>query len=197
MLAGIAGSSIAGPSREQARHDGLVIPQVVNAYLPDPAYVVDCCWNVMAANSAARLLLGSQLAEGNYLRLLFTDPSFRRLFPDWERDASDTVARFRAHSGGRVEDPEVSTVIDGLRRDSEEFTRLWDQRVVADGSCLTQAMDHPGLGLVGFTRVTLDFTRQGGFRLVLLLSDPATRELIATRWAESGEPVLGGMTMAA
>ncbi|MFJ8308551.1 MULTISPECIES: helix-turn-helix transcriptional regulator [unclassified Streptomyces] len=181
-LAGVADFERAEPG-----HDELLMSQVVGAYLPNPAYVVDRYWNVLSANAAMVRLLGLSPERKNYLRMMCAEPSFKELFVDWEQAAADAIARFRAHTGNFLGDPELSDLIADLRTRSEVFARLWEDRSVSDGSCTVQEMRHAELGSLNFTRVSLDFTCQSGFRLVLLTSDEATRSKIAV-WGQAATP---------
>ncbi|MFF4854656.1 helix-turn-helix transcriptional regulator [Streptomyces rubiginosohelvolus] len=171
------------------RGDFPLIAEITDAYLPLPAYAVDAYWNVIAANTAAVRLFGERLRGGNYLQLLFTDPDVRDLFTDWETDASDAVARFRAHSGGLVDSGCLDEFIGELRQSSGVFDALWGAHDVSDGSCALQDMKHPELGRARFQRVSLNFTCAGGYRLVLLHPDEPTRQAMHTCWSELGEPI--------
>ncbi|WP_181793541.1 helix-turn-helix transcriptional regulator [Streptomyces sp. WELS2] len=190
-------AGVVGPERAEPQHDGLLIHQVVEGYQPNPAYVLDRYWNVVAANASALRLLGAHLTEGNYLRLLFTDPSFRELYIDWEQGAADEIARFRAHTGNRLGEQELTSLIEELRAESGTFARLWETRDVSDGSCTVQEMSHGELGQVSFSRITLDFTCHGGYRLVLLTPDQATRERIAACWEDRASKTVQSLEPAA
>ncbi|MGE6724844.1 helix-turn-helix domain-containing protein [Streptomyces niveus] len=179
-MMGLAGITDRAPVASSS--DGVLVPQIVRGYLPNPAYVVDRCWNVVSANSAALRLFGVPFDGGNYLSLLFNQPRFRELFADWHQEAADAVARFRAHSGNLVEDVDVAALIRELSMESPEFTSLWEARDVSDGSCTEQAMRHDELGEVSFTRVTLDFTCERGLRMFLLTPDAQTAKAIDARW---------------
>lgn len=156
--------------------DASLADRIVEGYSPSPAYVLDKYMNVVSANSAAVGLFGERLAGGNFLRLLFTEPSFRELFTDWSRSAAEAIARFRAHTTGLVDDPAFCALSVELQTRSEEFARLWESRDVLDGPSAPLEMRHRELGRVSFTHVSLDFTGPGGCRLLLLLPDGATRE---------------------
>jgi hypothetical protein len=161
----------AWPTARPPRSRASLADRIVEAYLPDPAYVLDSYMNVVSANSAAIGLFGERLEDGNYLRLLFTEASFRRLFTDWDRSAAEAIARFRAHTTALVDDPALCDLAVELQDRSEEFARLWESRDVLDGPSAPLEMRHRELGHVRFTHVSLDFTGPGGCRLILLVPD--------------------------
>jgi transcriptional regulator with XRE-family HTH domain len=169
-LAGMAdGASAAFPP------DASLADRIVEAYSPHPAFVLDTYMNVVSVNHAAIALFGERLEGGNYLRLLFTESSFLRLFTDWERSAAEAIARFRARTTGLINDPALCELATELKDRSEEFARLWESRGVLDGPSAPLEMRHRELGYVCFTPVSLDFTGPGGCRLMLLVPDDATR----------------------
>lgn len=170
---------LSGMSKEVSEAPDLdddLLADVVRNYMPSPALILDQAWDVRAVNSAAVRLFGEGVGAGNFLRLLFTDHSVRRRFADWENQAADALSRFRAHVAGALEHPAVSSVMDELMESSEHFARTWEMREVSDGSCVIQEMWFEDERL-RFTQVTLDFTCQGGMRLLLLNpADEATVE---------------------
>jgi transcriptional regulator with XRE-family HTH domain len=66
---------------------------------PFPTYVKDHRWDVLAANRAARALFGDWAHDAggqrNMLAWMLLSPAARDVFPQWEREASAMVARFR------------------------------------------------------------------------------------------------------
>ncbi|GAA1867735.1 hypothetical protein GCM10009751_27650 [Myceligenerans crystallogenes] len=153
---------------ELPHYDMNLLNQVVNGYQPNAAYIVDRYWNVLCANSAALSLFGPELASGNYLRLLFTNPRVQSRFVDWRREAGHAVSRFQAHAAGYLHDPDIRELTRELREASPEFTGMWDSRDVADRTCAALDMRAGESGHRRYYQTTLDFTFVGGFGLVLL-----------------------------
>lgn len=143
-------------------------PYVEN-WAPNPAYIVDRCWNVVCANLPARLLLGAEGADHNVLRDFFTNPSVRERHPRWEEEAPGLVARFRAQAADHIADPGLLAMVDGLRRGSSEFARLWDRHEIEEDSCGTSVVAHPRIGELTFNWTMLDFTSRLSLRIKLFL----------------------------
>jgi transcriptional regulator with XRE-family HTH domain len=141
---------------------------VVDGFLPNPAYFLDYCWNIIAANSTATHLLGIQDRQTNYLDMLFTDPRAVDRFPHWEQDAADAVARFRAQSAELLGDPRLDSLIAELGDKSPAFAKLWDEHHVNDEPHTTQILNHPQLGPLSMTRLALDVASRPGLQLILL-----------------------------
>jgi transcriptional regulator with XRE-family HTH domain len=168
-LAGLSEADSSLPS-----YDHPLMERVAAGFMPDPAYVVDRCWNVVCANDAAVELFGPQFQDGNYLRLLFTERSVQERFGDWRSEAANTLARFQAHAAGFIEAPDVRELIRDLR-ECDDFAEMWDTQNVSL-SCNTVAMRPGGTGVDVFAQVTLQFSCAGGFSLVLLTPSGTTAD---------------------
>ncbi|SDP79403.1 Helix-turn-helix domain-containing protein [Actinopolyspora xinjiangensis] len=185
-MTGLASVPTGGEVGDSEGPDLSLMPQIVENWLPQPAYVLDRYWNVLVANAVAHPLLGTPEGEGtNYLETLLTDTAARQMRPDWERDVESAVARFRADTWSLSADPGFVALIDRLRTVSTHFARLWDQYQVADDSCYQESLYHRDVGDMRFTRVVMDFTCGYGLKLVLLtpVVGSGTREAVE-RWYE-------------
>ncbi|MEV4344558.1 helix-turn-helix transcriptional regulator [Actinoplanes sp. NPDC049596] len=158
----------------------------VDGFLPNPAYFMDCYWNVVAANTTAARLLGLDVTRTNYLTLLFGDPEVARRFPHWEKDAADAVARLRSQSVELLGDAALENRVAALREMSPTFARLWDRHHLTDELSTVQTVRHPELGQESFERLTLEVAARPGYQLVLLR--PRTDRAAAglRRWAAEG-----------
>ena len=164
----LAGHATPRRPRVPAEGDQWLDAQIVDGFLPNPAYFVDRYWDIAAANRSAVRLLGLEGAHSNYLEMLFLDPRSRARFPCWERDAADAVARFRTQSGEFLGDPRLAAVVGYLCESSPAFAGLWAQHHISDGSCREQVLRNPELGQVSLTQVGLDLAVRPGLQLVLL-----------------------------
>jgi transcriptional regulator with XRE-family HTH domain len=76
------------------------VAQLVERLDPCPTYVSGRCWDILAANRAARLLWTDWPAlaprERNVLWWMFAAPEARVVFVEWELEAAAQLARFRA-----------------------------------------------------------------------------------------------------
>lgn len=83
------------------------LQQIVQNMDPNPAYVLDTNWDILAWNKGAKVLFGdfgeSSESRRNFLRLMFTDPAFRQLYVDWESVAHCMMAHFRSDSVDTLE----------------------------------------------------------------------------------------------
>jgi transcriptional regulator with XRE-family HTH domain len=158
--------------------------QVLDDYLPNPAYCLNRYWDMVAANSSARRLLGvGDSPSANYLELLFTRPGADRRFPAWELEAAEAVTRFRTQAGEFLGDRRLDALIQGLCERSPLFAELWDRHRIADLPCSNQVICHPELGEVPFTRVALDFVCHTGLQLILLSPQSSTAAAKIARWS--------------
>jgi transcriptional regulator with XRE-family HTH domain len=167
---------------------------VVDWFLPNPAYSLDCYWDIVAANPTAVRLLGLEGRQANYLEMLFTDPRAADRFPRWEQDAAYAVACFRAQSAELLGDPRLDALIAGLRDKSTVFAELWDRHDVSDGHGTIQVLNHPELGRLPLIRLALDVTSRPGLQLILLRPQSSRAADSINRWADAETPTAEGVT---
>ncbi|MET3983361.1 helix-turn-helix transcriptional regulator [Streptomyces sp. PvR034] len=181
----LAGYAAVGRPQRCADDDLPLLLQVVDGFLPSPAYVLDHCWDVTAANATAARLLGLGGERSNYLRTLFLDPAARDRFPQWDQEAAAAVAAFRAQGGELLADARLGALVRELTDHSPVFAALWARHRVADRADGAQRLRHPDLGELEFTKVSLCLKGRAGLQLVLLSPQYATAEL-TEQWAVSG-----------
>ena len=96
----LAGITLAADDQAQAETVAPVVGAMVGRLDPFPAYLKGRRWDVLAANRAARALFADWPARApgdrNMVWWMFTDPAARKVYVDWEQEASDMLARFRA-----------------------------------------------------------------------------------------------------
>jgi transcriptional regulator with XRE-family HTH domain len=163
----LAGYAVPLPPLSPEDHRELSL-SAVNGFLPNPAYVLDCYWNISVANSAAVRLLGIDGQWTNYLDLLFNHPQAADRFPCWEQEAANAVAHFRAECAEMLGDPRLGALIARLRDKSAMFAKLWERYLVSDEPPAVQILNHPELGQVSLIRLSLEVTSRSGLKLVLL-----------------------------
>lgn len=107
-----------GPDLAQIR-DGLAA--LVEAHDPFPAYVVDRCWNLLLANTAAATLTGLLLEPdhalalgGNVLRLFLHPDGARSRVANWPQAAAVIVERFSAERAANPTDAELAALHDEI-----------------------------------------------------------------------------------
>ncbi|WP_043265345.1 helix-turn-helix transcriptional regulator [Streptomyces sp. CT34] len=168
------------PEQPPVRGPGPALQRLVDALAPHPAYLLDANWDLVGWNSAEAGLIGDpgELApdERNLLWLVFTDPAMRTLLADWEGQARDLVAQFRADARERFDDPRFDRLTRELRRVSPEFSEWWQAHDLADFGSSRRVFRHPRVGSLTFDYVKLAALDAPGVKLfVCMPTDEETR----------------------
>jgi transcriptional regulator with XRE-family HTH domain len=153
--------------------------RLVDVLNPHPAYLVGPSWDLLAWNDAEAGLIGDPgrlpKPERNIIRMMFTEPSMRRLLVNWRVQAASLLGQYRVDAGRNVGDPRFDQLSAELCATSADFRRLWDAHDVGGFGSPRWELDHPRLG-----RMTMDYVRlvaleSPGVRLFTCLpADPAT-----------------------
>jgi len=163
------------PSPHPADESHAVADDVLRtvAMQPMPAYLLDRHWRRLAWNAPGAELFAAWESSGedHLLRFVFLAPAARRLITDWEHRAQRLVAEFRADTVLYPDDGRLADDIDALRRDSPLFERCWHAQGVLAREGGRRCFDHPRLGHVAYTQVTLVPAGHADCKLVLLLPD--------------------------
>ncbi|MFF7338067.1 helix-turn-helix transcriptional regulator [Streptomyces sp. NPDC008163] len=162
----------APPAEKPAAAESLApaVVALVDRLDPCPAYVTGRCWDVLAANRAARTLWTDWPTRApdarNLLWWMFTDPGARQVMVDWPAEASALLGRFRSAAARHPGDPDFSTLLERLRAASPEVRAWWPQhRVVPLGSG-TKRLRHPVLGILELEHVVLQLADDPEQKLV-------------------------------
>ena len=152
---------------------------------PNPAYLLDRAWNIVAWNSAeARLFPGLLAYTGespNLLELVFCDADLARLMADHDEEQVRLASQFRLHCSDRPKDSHVEALVSRLRRASPRFAALWDGSDVSPFVTTRRVFDHPVAGRIELDHHRLEVLDQPGMQLVVYTSasgTDATRRLI-------------------
>ncbi len=155
----LAGITPAADDHAQAETVAPVVGAMVDRLDPFPAYLKGRRWDVLAANRAARALFADWPARApgdrNKVWWMFTDPAARKVYVDWEREASDMLARFRAAAARRLDDPDFTDLIERLHQASPEVRSWWPRYEVEPVGGGTKRLHHPALGDVAFQHAVL------------------------------------------
>lgn len=169
------------PPQVQFREAERITPQlqrVLDSLDVSPALVRTAAWDVIAWNRAAAALMGDYGAlaplERNILRLMFTDPNAKTRMPEWEKEARNAVAGFRADTVRAGASERVTALVEELSRDSGEFAALWRSHDVRSYGSGTKRMRHRIGGLIAFEYSS--FAVDGRPDLGLVIFTPATPE---------------------
>ena len=155
----LAGIPLAADDQDLVETVDPVVGTLVSRLDPFPAYVKGGRWDVLAANRAARALFTdwAALAPGdrNKVWWMFTDPAARKVYVEWEQEASDLLGRFRAAAARRPDDPAFTTLIERLHQASPEVRDWWPRYEVRPVGSGTKHLHHPALGDVAFQHTVL------------------------------------------
>ena len=141
-----------------------------------PGVLVGDASDPQALNADALALFGGWLdvetdapLRPNLLRFMFRSAAARGLIVDWNDRASRLVAEFRADIGKHAGLPAVAGLIAELAQGSAEFRALWTlQDVVARDGGLRR-FQHPAMGELALTQVTMHLAKRHDLKLVVLL----------------------------
>jgi transcriptional regulator with XRE-family HTH domain len=159
---------------------------ILDALDPNPAYVNDLRWNVLAWNRAADTVFGfSSLPddERNSLLFMFARRRSRTRIVGWERVAASMVATFRMNVGPYVGDPAVEALLERLRA-SDDFVRLWNRQDVSVRRIGRKTVRHPQLGDLVFDHQAFQVIDAPALRLVVY-----TPAETSTQSTKTGNPV--------
>lgn len=154
------------------------LQRVVDALNPHPAFVIGRRWDVLTWNRTADLLFHFHEPcpphSRNVVWRFFQRDEVRRLDRDWETQAQNLVAQFRADYARYPGDSSFREIIDDLQRVSSQF-RLWwerqDVRGLPDGP---RTMHHPTLGVLEFDHVTFQTSLVSDLRVKVYAASPET-----------------------
>ena len=180
-------STTPGTAKTPATPPRLIVTPALRTLLdaldPNPAYLLDRGWNIVAFNAAEAALFPGLLRSGdsppNLLALIFGDDDLRRLMVDHHEEQARLVAQFRVHCTDWPDDPELSARIESLAKTSSEFAALWAAEDVAPFVTTRRLFDHPVAGRLEFDHHRFAALDQAGTQLVVYTplpgSDSATR----------------------
>ncbi|WP_312018444.1 helix-turn-helix transcriptional regulator [Streptomyces sp. I05A-00742] len=171
--------------------------RLIDAWMPWPAHILDPCWNTLAHNESAALVLGFRPGERrNWLVDWFTDPAYRPASaePDAdvrrEENARRVVAQFRASC---AEQPDslnaagLTALVGELSAVSEEFARLWECGDVHPEGQLVNEIEHPLVGTLSFESSPLRIPSRPDLTIVVHNPVPGTGTADRVEWLNSPE----------
>lgn len=155
--------------------------RVLEAFEPNPAYVMGKRWDKLAWNRAMVAIFGDSEAlphkERNTVWRMFTNEELRRRMTDWEGHAKHVLAQFRVSAGRYVGDPAFVELIEDLKEASLEFRRWWPRHDVKGNPEGRKELDHAIVG-----RLVLEHTT------FQLHDDPDLKMVLFTPLQESNTP---------
>jgi transcriptional regulator with XRE-family HTH domain len=157
---------------------------------PNPAYLLDRVWNIIAWNEAEAALFPGLLdaadATPNLLELVFGNADLQRLMVDHNEEFVRLVSQLRLHRTDWPDDPELGDLIARLEATSADFARLWAAKDVAPFAATRRVFAHPLAGHLEFDHHRFSALDQAGTQLVVYTSRPGSDSAIQLREATAG-----------
>ena len=98
-------------------------------HIDAPAIVMTPTHDILAWNplAAALMLDFAEIPERdrNFVRLLFTDPRMRSLYPEWEELARSVVSYLRMEAARKPDDPRLAELVGDLSIQDAQFRQWW------------------------------------------------------------------------
>ncbi|HSP71277.1 MAG TPA: helix-turn-helix transcriptional regulator [Gaiellaceae bacterium] len=165
-LAGAADTTIADESQALPPSTRLLLDRLE----PYPAIVVNGRYDILGFNrmwaSGFPHVEALPFEDRNVLWLIFTDPHWRRVLPDWDDAASRMVAQFRAAMAEHVAEPAWKALVARLHRASPEFAEVWARHDVQAPESRVKRFRHPTAGLLNLDYTYLWLGQRLGTRIV-------------------------------
>ena len=176
-----------GHQTAESHQPGEILAPAVAALVdrldPYPTYVTGRCFDVLAANRAARALWTDWSSlppqERNMLWWTFTAPTARTILVEWETEASALLARFRAAADRHPDDPKFAALTGRLQTASAEARAWWPRHDIVALSSGTKRLHHPLLGDLDMQHVVLQLADDPEQKLVTFTADGPHQQRIA------------------
>lgn len=170
-LFSLAGVRVPAASSESTLTDSH--RRLVDGLSPNPAYLMDHHWNLVAWNDAEAALFPLLHDAGpnpNLLRLFLEHDELRDFIDDWPLEIERLTRQFRAHLAEFPSD-ELHELSVALRARHRTFSDAWDRHDVAPLAPHIRVINHPA-GLRRFDQHRLTLPDHPGWLLVLFVPIP-------------------------
>ncbi len=192
QLAGQTPAAPNGPRRASPAVRSTLVT-VLDSLESCPAFLIGPRTEILACNALGAALHGDPMRHPRARRscawLLFLDPPTRRLYPDWERVARDTVGALRRDAGRRPDDPELVRLVGELSVEDPDFRRWWAEHHVHAKGAGTKRFRHPVVGPLTLSYESLTAADDPDLLLVVYSAEPGTAAAESLRllgsWAAS------------
>ncbi len=161
---------------------------LVDTLDPNPAHLINPCWDLLAYNRAYEMLVGGldhlPEEERNSIWLLFTRPSMRTLLVNWHREAREILGQFRASIAQFPDHPRAEALIGGLSAISPAFVAMWSEHPVQAFAPTQKQFQHPRAGRVDLNYTKLSVGEDQHQHLVVFLPASADDAVALSRFGE-------------
>src|SRR5207244_7478290 len=145
---------------------------------PNPAYLLDRCWNIVAWNDAEGRLFSKlrtrTTSPPNLLELVFLDQDLARLMLDHDQEQVRLVSQFRLHCSAWPDHAAVSDVVASLKAASPRFAQLWEAKDVSPFVTTRRLFNHPTAGRLELDHHRLAVLDQPGMHLLVYTAAPGS-----------------------
>lgn len=149
-LSELAGKDTHRPRRRARQSVQPTLQRLLDDLRFTPALVLGRRMDILAWNPLATSLLVdfAQIPEKNrnYVRLVFTDPTMRALYADWETVAHTCVALLRREAARYPDDPRLTALVGELSVQDTQFSQWWAAHHVAGQRIGTKTLRHRAVG---------------------------------------------------
>jgi transcriptional regulator with XRE-family HTH domain len=181
------------PTAAQTVRSGL--QQLLDAMHDCPAFVLGRRTELLACNALGTALHGDPLQHPPRRRamawLLFFDDGTRRLYPDWEDVARDTVGALREDAGRHPHDLALRALVSELCT-NDLFRRWWNTHHVHGKAAGTKRFSHPVVGPLTLHYEALTVAGESDQLLIAYTATPGSRDAdtlaLLGAWAASTGP---------
>jgi transcriptional regulator with XRE-family HTH domain len=177
----VAGTNAAS-ARSRRRAPQKVKPhmqRVLDHVTDTPAIVMTPTHDILAWNPLAAALMVdfSEIPERerNFMRVLFTDPRMRSLYPDWEGLARSVVSYIRMEAARKPDDPRLAELVGDLSIRDEQFRQWWAGTHVAVKRRGTRTYNHPVVGEITLDWDPLTSDADPDQQLIIYTAEPGSR----------------------
>jgi transcriptional regulator with XRE-family HTH domain len=161
-------------------------PQKVKPYLRQlldridaPAIVMTPTHDILAWNPLAAALMVDFAEiperERNFMRLLFTDPRMRSLYPEWEELARSVVSYIRMEAARKPDDPRLAELVGDLSIRDAQFRQWWAGTHVAVKRRGSRRYDHPVVGEITLEWDALTSDAEPDQQIIVFTPEPGSR----------------------
>ncbi|MET8168499.1 helix-turn-helix transcriptional regulator [Streptomyces sp. NPDC005329] len=189
-LCGLAGREAARPRRRAGQKVHPQLRLLLDDLTATPGIVLGRCMDILAWNPLAAALLNTDLEQvpekqRNYVRLLFTEPSKKSLYADWEGNARSCVAHLRMQAAKFPDDPRLTSLVGELSVQDDDFRRWWGAHHVTASTGGTKVFHHPVAGELTLEWDMLIRSTDVDQQLVIWTAQPGTPSYDGLRFLSS------------
>ncbi|MFI5693248.1 helix-turn-helix domain-containing protein [Kribbella sp. NPDC051586] len=177
-LFGLSATDAARPRRRRSQKVPVQVQRLLDNLSGMPALVLGRRMDVLAWNQLAAALItdfgGIPERHRNYIRVLFTDPDMRILYPRWEETARLCVAQLHMEVARDPREPRLAGLVGELSVLDADFRRWWSDHQVVVRSRGTKDFRHPVVGDLTLDWDTLTCAGDPDQQLISFSAEPGS-----------------------